>query len=273
MSELTAFSQNEYLIGVDWGDIAAKESASMKRVTVIVDTLDFSSAVVTAVDRGATVFPAKDKKQAQEIAAKNSAQIVKNKDEALREGGFSLSPLSMEKATPTDKIVVYSPNGAHESNSGGKGSSLLLVGTLLNRRAVARLVRRIVLTHSLGCTIIAGGERWKDKKEFRPDIEDYMAASAILEEISLSGAYSPEATVCAAVWNQLSHNYRDLLERGGSGKKTAEEGFACDVHFACHIDKFNSVPVLTEGTFKRIEPSALSDAKLDELISKPCCLS
>jgi 2-phosphosulfolactate phosphatase len=271
MSELTSFSQYEYLIGFEWGDTAAKESAAMKRVTVIVDTLDFSSAVVTAVDKGATVFPAKDEEQAKRIAKKNDAQTVKKKDEALREGGFSLSPLSMEKATSKDKIVVYSPNGAHETSSGGRGSRLLLVGTFLNRIAVSKLIRRIVLTHSIGCTIIACGERWKGKKEFRPDIEDFIAASAILNSIALPGAYSPEAKVCASVWNTLSEKYQSLLEHCGSGKKTAEEGFACDIRFACQLDHIDTVPVLTNGSFERIDPDTLCDGELNKLITAPCC--
>jgi 2-phosphosulfolactate phosphatase len=51
------FAQSPYRCRLDWGRHGARAAAERQDILVIVDTLSFSTAVVTAVQRGGLVYP------------------------------------------------------------------------------------------------------------------------------------------------------------------------------------------------------------------------
>lgn len=151
----------------EWGADGARHRPA--DVAIVVDVLSFSTCVSVAVDRGACIFPflyghAKARAFADAIGAKCAAR--------RGEGGFSLSPSSMNRVAPGQRIVLPSPNGAALSLA--QTAPVVLAGCLRNAGAVARAALR------LGSRILvaAAGERWPNGG-LRVGFEDLAGAGAI----------------------------------------------------------------------------------------------
>lgn len=254
-----AYSQEPYRIRIHWGNLGAEQAAEEGAIVVVIDTLDFSTAVITALSRGATIIPAPDENAARRIADEEGAHLARDKKIAREKGGFSLSSSTMEKASHGDKIVLPSTNGALDASLAKKANSVL-VGSLTNARAIARVIRDLLCKSPVICALNPCGERWPHQLEFRPTIEDYLSASVIIHEIGLHDFLSPEAVVCEAAWRQLESQYRELISDSGSARKIIEEGFPEDVQYACRLNEFDVVPILIDGEFRDFDLS-LSTAK------------
>lgn len=256
--EAHAFSQEPFRLRFGWGDHAAHDAAVRNDLVVIIDTMDFSTATVTAVAHGAQIFPAHRQPDAEKLARKLHAHLAKTKPEARMSGGFSLSPATMQKAKPGDKIVVNTPNGAFDSQKGRK-TSFLIAGTLVNASAAAATIRRILDIYPISCTVVACGERWKGEHEFRPSVEDMIAAGAILHMTRLHTSMSAEAKVCEASWLQLESQFRKLLLDCGSARKHREDGCYEDAEFACQLNKYDAVPLYYGDHFEMFDEKLLEE--------------
>ncbi len=124
----------------------------------------------------------------------------------------------------------------------------VLVGALLNARAVASAAAELADQHYCSITVLACGERWETQDEdgeLRFAIEDYLGAGAILSYIAL--AKSPEAEVCAAAFRESCSNLESCLWDCCSGIELRDRGHAADVLYAFALDIYNAVPILSEG--------------------------
>lgn len=245
-----AYAQDPYRVKVEWGNVGTRQAALRGDLIVIIDTIDYSTAVTTAVARGASIIPARDMKHAEKLATEKRAKLAVEKIDARHHGGFSLSASTMERASEGDRIVLASPNGATDSRQ-SKPGCVTIVGALVNASAVAHMVTQVLRLTSRNCTICPAGELWPGETQFRPSIEDYLAASAIINKINCSDYLSPEAQVCACAWNMLEHRYAALILDGGSARKVREEGFGDDAEYACRLDLYDVVPVYVQGEFKQ----------------------
>ena len=54
---LDMLSQHSYRCRLEWGRDGARRASARRDILVVVDTLRFSTAVVTAVPRGAIIYP------------------------------------------------------------------------------------------------------------------------------------------------------------------------------------------------------------------------
>ena len=72
---------------------------------------------------------------------------------------------------------------------------------------------------------------------------DDAAVMAALDEASKS----PEARACQAAFRELRAELPEILKECGSGRELQELGFAEDVSFAAELDRFDVVPVLSDG--------------------------
>lgn len=262
MDEKAAYSQEPFLLRLDWGDVAAETAAARGDIVVIVDTLEFSTAVTVAISNGAKIYPAKDEETGKKIAERVGAELAhEDKKKAIKEHGFSLSPNMMTKAKRDQRIVLPSPNGAFDSKN-AVDAHHLFVGTFVNVSAIASAVRKVLETEPHPCTVIACGELLQHDHQFRPAIEDYLAAGAILDSIGMHHALSPEARVCEAAWRQLKHEWCNIIKDSGSARKIIQDGFPEDVDYACSFDKHDVVPIFREDHFEALETSTKENRKI-----------
>ena len=106
------FAQSPYRCRLDWGRHGARAAAERQDILVIVDTLSFSTAVVTAVQRGGLVYPCAEDEQPGALAQRIGGEVAVRRKDVPAKGRFSLSPLTYLHLTPGTRIVLASPNGA-----------------------------------------------------------------------------------------------------------------------------------------------------------------
>jgi 2-phosphosulfolactate phosphatase len=240
MSGLDPFSQASYRIRLEWGRRGARRAAARGDLRVVVDTLSFASAVVTAVAHGAEVYPCRDREDPIELAQRLGAVAAESRSYTPTESHFSLSPVSYLRVAPGTRVVLRSPNGATCCRA-GRGP--VLVGCLLNATAAAR--EATALAGERCVTVVACGERWKARGEdgpLRVAIEDLLGAGAIIA--ALPGSQSPEARVAAAAFLALKEDLAGVIAESGSGRELVARGHPADVAHAARLDLYRAVPRL-----------------------------
>jgi 2-phosphosulfolactate phosphatase len=249
VTEAGHFAQHPYRCRLEWGRRGAQDAAARGDGLILVDTLSFSTAVATALSRGALVYPcAWDEDPEEKARDLGNAVFAVKRPEVPERGRYSLSPLTLEALAPGDRLVVRSLNGATCLRL-ASGVPVLFVGALVNAAAVGAAADAWLARGSSDLTIVACGERWEDSAEdgpLRVALEDYLGAGAVLSALSETSK-SPEARVCQAAFRELRGELSEILLESGSGRELRELGFEDDVRFAAQLDHFDVVPVLRDG--------------------------
>ena len=238
------FAQSPYRCRLDWGRHGAGAAAERQDILVIVDTLSFSTAVVTAVQRGGLVYPCAEDEAPGALAQRIGGEVAVRRKDVPARGRFSLSPLTYLHLAPGTRIVLASPNGATCSRY-ARAVPCLFVGALVNAEAVATVVSHLLDTTDHCVTILACGERWQPPSAdgaLRIALEDYLGAGAILA--SLRHEQSPEARVCAGAFTHSQRDIAALLWECGSGRELRAMGFPEDVRHAAQLNSYDAVPVM-----------------------------
>ena len=239
------YTQQPYRCRLDWGRHGTREAAAGGDILVIVDTLSFSSAAVTAVHHGGIIYPCSWEDEDPEEFARHIGGIAAvNRLDVPEKGRFSLSPPTFLQIQPGERVVLASPNGATCSRYAGQVPHLL-VGTLLNAQATANAVASLLAHSSLNVTVIACGERWKTPTadgELRIAIEDYLGAGAILSALPYD--QSPEARVCAGAFMQTRDDLAAIIWDCGSGRELRQKGYSIDVTHSAQLNVYDTAPIM-----------------------------
>ena len=239
------FAQSGFELRFEWGPRGADEVGREARTIIVVDILRFTTTVVTAVERGAIIYPYRWRDDSAAAFADNvSAILAGRREEATAENPYSLSPLSMVAAKVGTRIVLPSPNGAEVSLAAANSSGAVLAGCLRNAEAVARSAR----ARGTPIAIIAAGERWRVDGSLRPSFEDLVGAGAIID--ALDGLQmSPEALSARAMFKAARSDLERLLLECASGRELVSKGFSDDVIWASKLDVSRVAPILHAGAF------------------------
>lgn len=241
-------SQHPYRCRFDWGWRGVVQAAARGNAVVIVDTLSFSTTAVTAIHQGGMIYPCASQEEAVVLAQRVGGELAVLREEVPVKGRFSLSPETFLALEPGGQVVLASPNGA-TCCTYGESAPYLLVGTLVNAKAVAAVLAELLeQTPDLSVTVVACGERWSVPTEdgpLRVAIEDYLGAGAILSY--LSADKFPEARVCQGAFTQTCHDLDALLWDCATGRALRDRGYGQDVKHAARLNVYESVPVLRES--------------------------
>lgn len=244
------FDQSPFECRVEWGKRGAREAAERCDITIVVDVLSFSSTVVSAVNKGAIIYPYPPNLDGNVYAKNLGAEYILGRKEAAIHGKPTLSPVSFNEQHANQKYVLSSLNGAFCSWIATKVPALL-IGSLLNYSAVARIANQLKNETKANITVIPCGELWNEIIEnedgLRPSIEDYLGAGAILSE--LSGSKSPEAEVCIGAFYYSKDRISELVWDCGSGRELREKGYEADVIHCSQMNKYHTVPNLRNESF------------------------
>jgi phosphosulfolactate phosphohydrolase-like enzyme len=227
-------------------------------IVVIVDTLRFSSAVVTAVAHGFTIYPVCDHESGKALAAQINAELAGRPGKAV----FSISPRSFINAPPTSnrKVVLFSPNGATCSTLAGKDDTVY-IGCLLNARSIGAHLSKIAQESGQNVTIVAAGEQRAidtgerivyDIKAGYPvfAVEDYFACGAIIHHSHLNK--SAEARVCETTYRASHEEIVDYLLESFSGRYLVQHDLKEDVNHAAQLNLYDVIPVVCDGKITRL---------------------
>ena len=197
----------------------------------------------------------------QTVAARFRAEIVaKDRQSSLAQ--FTLSPASLGRVGPGDRLVLTSLNGAEVSSSGAEGAAAVVVACFRNLTAVAAFLAE-GLERGLGrrVTIVACAERWSSVGSgpgVRPSVEDWLGAGGLARALAARAlSLSPEARAAAASYQAairegLDQWLRDCI----SGRELTAKGFAADVDLAAQLDVSQLVPLRHSDGFFRPAPGS-----------------
>lgn len=236
------FSQNPYRCKLDFGQWGTVQALARNDIVVIVDTLSFSTAVVTAVSHGGLIYPCSITEDSVKLAQRLGSEVAVRRSKVPYEGRFSISPLTYVGITAGTKVVISSPNGG-TCSSFAQTTSCLFIGSFINAKAIANAISKILKATNLCVTIICCGEResaLSDYGETRMAIEDYLGAGAIFSYLEYEK--SPEAFVCEGAFLHARKQLEAVLLDCGTGRKLCESGFSADVQHASRLNLYNSVP-------------------------------
>ena len=240
------YTQAPHRIRLTRGRQGAKETAERGHILVVIDTLSFSTAAVTAVHQGGIVFPCAKDEDPIVFAKRVNAEAAVGRLDVPTKGRFSLSPPTLLNVTPNTRIVLASPNGATCSRY-ARDVPYLFIGTLLNAKAVAKKLTHLLNTTDHPITILACGERWVAPNadgELRWALEDDLGAGAILSY--LDGDKSPEAMAAEGIFCHLKDKLANALIDCASGRELVSKGFECDVIHAAQLNHYDTVPYMND---------------------------
>ncbi|MGG3564805.1 2-phosphosulfolactate phosphatase [Neobacillus rhizosphaerae] len=244
------FDQSPYECRVEWGRRGAREAAERGDIIIIVDVLSFSSTVISALRKGAIIYPYPRTLDGKKFAEKIGGEFILGRVEAARIGSPTLSPVSFSKDHTNKKYVLTSLNGANCTWIASQVPSLL-IGSLLNAESVAAAANHLQKQTRANITVIPCGEQWESSKEYedtlRPAIEDYLGAGAILSY--LEGKKSPEAELCMTSFLHSKDKLNDLIWDCGSGRELRGRGYEADVNHCCRLNVYQTVPLLNKDHF------------------------
>lgn len=232
------FDQAEFEVRCEWGEAGVTLLAPISDAIIIVDVMSFSTDVVIAAARGASVFPWRFRDDsAVEFARSMNAELAGPRGEAR----YSLSPASLMTIPPGTRLVLPSPNGSTLSLSAGETPTL--AGCLRNSQAVAKAAS----SHGSKIAVIPCGERWASDHSLRPAIEDLIGAGAIIR--CLGGSLSPESQTAVTAFRDSEADISSRLRQCVSGRELIAKGFEQDVVLAAQVDVDDCAPVLRDGAY------------------------
>lgn len=226
----------------EWGLSGVEVLRDHAAVMVIVDVLSFSTAVDVAVHRHARIHPFP---YGDEDASRAEAERLGVRLAASRKAGgqLSLSPASLLKLNPGERLLLPSPNGSRLSLACGRAN--VLAGCLRNAKAVA--AKALALADGGQIAVIPAGERWPDGS-LRPAIEDLLGAGAIIAALDLAG--DPEAQVARDAFLSAEPHLAPTLRGCRSGLELIEREHAMDVEIALELNVSHCAPMLKNGAYE-----------------------
>ncbi len=230
--------QTAFDVRCEWGPHGVAALAPSSELVIIIDVLSFSTAVDVAVARGAEIYPHPSKGPSAEARARELGATLAT---GRGQGEFSLSPASMLRAQPGQKIVLPSPNGSALSVKARAFCPNVLCACFRNVSAAASYASQFS-----PIAIIPAGERWPDDT-LRPAVEDIACAGALIEQ--LPGRRSPEALAALGIWQNLRQNVLEHLLACSSGRQLIEMGYRADVEMAAQLDVSTATPILRDGCY------------------------
>ncbi len=233
----------------NWGRDGAIEASEDNDYVVIVDTLSFSTTVAYATTNSVRVYPQALGDDTTELSKKYDAEIAVGRLCVPEKGRFSLSPLTYNSIEKNTKVVLPALNGGTCCKLAQENSAKVIVGALVNAKAVANHIMTYIAEsdNSINISVIACGERFKEPNmdgEIRFAIEDYLGAGAIISELEIEK--TPEAIVCEGAFKSSKNILNKLIWECESGIELREIGFGDDVVFASKLNSINVVPILLD---------------------------
>jgi len=217
-------------------------------IAVVIDVLRASTTMATALSRGATrVIPVADVEEARRIGAGITGPVLLGGERGgLRIPGFDLgnSPLEYSSARVAGRTVVITTTNGTAALHASRAAREILVGAIVNRAAVAAIVRRLAGTDDAVHLVCAGTDG-------RVSAEDVLAAGAILDAAAVEGpadVLDAAARSAVAMFRRVAAAgdvaaaLHGEFRRSPGGSNLIELGMDADLVAAAAIDSLTVTP-------------------------------
>ncbi len=183
--------------------LGLKDLTEQFDIAVVLDVLRATSTITTALEKGCRyVIPVAEVEEARALAKDNPKLILAGERGAVKLPGFQLgnSPLEFTPEKINGKeIVLTTTNGTGTIKAAAEKAKLVLIGSFLNARAVAKEAAK----HSNILFACAGTNG-------RFSMDDTLAAGLIIKELlALKGSSDYSGKKLAAMRRQTNAVYYD----------------------------------------------------------------
>ncbi|HTM45928.1 MAG TPA: 2-phosphosulfolactate phosphatase, partial [Polyangiaceae bacterium] len=218
---------------LELGVNGAMQARQRGGVVVLIDALRASATIVTALSMGMkSVLPVLSVEQCKgDVTA---GERGGRKLPTLDHGNSPTELLAHGKEYAGKTLGLTTTNGTECLFAASGPNNIVLVGTTLNASAVAAQAIELAKTRKSSITLLMAG------RNNQPCIEDELAAGEILSRLGAA------AQIQGSVPRMSSALEGDFFA-GDSGRNLVNLGYADDVQFCAHLDRFNVVPVLRDG--------------------------
>ncbi len=231
------------------GQAGAARAAAEGRVVVIVDALRASSTIATLLHRGADeVLVVARVQQAHAWREAHPGAICVGERGGRQVPGFELgnSPLAILDANVRGRKVVFTSSNAAACFTAAIRAPSILAGTLLNASAVVRGVAEHRLVEEHGAALVPAGKH--EDSDFIT-IEDWLSCGYLLRLFrerngELVGEEARQALEMAQ--GLEAQDFAREFAAGAHGRHLASIGYGADIPFCTQIDRFDTVPVMTD---------------------------
>ncbi len=226
---------------------AIKEADLKGKVLVVFDVLRATSTIIAALEKDcAGIIPVVSVEEAwlkyRELKKRNPHVLVGGEIHGKRVQGMDLgnSPVEYLAADLAGKMVVLSTSNGTRAIRNGSLADSILIGSLLNARAVAHRLLREGKDVVFGCSGRLG--------EF--SLEDFSAAGAVSfflrQELPETEA-TDRVMAAEACFSQGKDNLGDFLRGGKHGRYLEGIGFHGDIDYCTQLNASQLVPEFRGG--------------------------
>jgi 2-phosphosulfolactate phosphatase len=215
------------------------------RTAVVVDVLRATTTITAALAAGAeAVVPFSDLDECRAYREKEPAVLLGGERGGVRPPGFDLgnSPLEYTPERVAGRRIAYTTTNGTRALAACRGAEEVLLGALVNRRAVAQKLAAAGRDATIMCAGKRGG----------PNLEDTYCAGAIiyvLESLATDGVdLSDRSRIARAVFGDGDAGA--VLARCEHGRTLVGLGFGEDVEYCGRVDVLGTVGALEEGEIR-----------------------
>ncbi|TFU26774.1 2-phosphosulfolactate phosphatase [Thermus tengchongensis] len=220
-------------------DVLPAEELVYPDVVLVVDVIRSTTTAVCLLEAGAEALYWVPSLEAAR-AFKDADVLLAGEVGGLKPPGFDLgnSPREALEAPVGGKTVVMSTtNGTKAAHAAAKTAKHVLLASLFNAHAAARLARELATEE---VAILCAG------KEGRVGLDDLYTAGVLAEYLGLLGEVEPEDGARIAL--SMKRAYQDPLEAlslSAAAQALKAVGLEADVPFCAQVARSAVVPLLT----------------------------
>lgn len=228
------------------GPKGAAQAAEAHDLCIVVDLLRASSTIITALYKG--IRSVKAVADLSKCTGKATAGEIRG--EKIPGLTYGNSPTELLKSSEIHKsLTLFTTNGTKCIDSSSEGASKLLIGSLINKTAVANIAYHFSQKLRKGISIILAGYHGKLEED------DLLAGSAIYSLIphaKLKGDIKPRLL-------KKQDSIKSLLKNSPAGKRLIEINQEEDILFCSQEDFTEIVPVYEkrDGQFIKFSSTML----------------
>jgi 2-phosphosulfolactate phosphatase len=225
----------------------ADREAFPGRTVVVIDVLRFTSAVIAALEAGATkIIPVEDIETATQLAdsGRRRVKLLAGERKGLPVEGFDLfnSPAEFTRNRVEGKTIIMTTSNGSRAVVAAAKASRLLICAINNVGAVARSVENedeIVL-------LCSGSEGW-------PAMEDIYCAGLLMLEFGKpfnEDSVNDAGKMALLLARAAGSGSEELLARTDRGRELIANGHGKDILRCAEMNRSVIVPELRQGALK-----------------------
>lgn len=209
---------------------------------VVVDILRATSSMVTAFAHGIdSIFPVAKLEDCRALKPKGYLIAGERDGEKVPDFDLGNSPFEYMADNLKGKQIAFTTTNGTQAIAKSIGAKEIIIGAFLNLSAVTNHL--IANNHDV--LIVCAG--WKGKV----NLEDTVFAGALVENLKHKFTLACDAPLAAQhLYHCAKNDLEKFLSESSHVRRLNKLNIHDDMKFCVTIDKFNIVPVLTEGVLR-----------------------